>query len=57
MMFWFRSIVMLIEDMAHGDFKDLFKKKASDKELRDKTFNFATNLKYDGCQQGLALTV
>ena len=34
-------------DMAYGDFKD----------LRDKTFNIAKNLKYDGYQRGLASMV
>ena len=39
-------------DMAYGDFKDLAKRTASDKVLRDKTFNIAENLKYDGYQRG-----
>ena len=34
--------------MAYGDFKDLQRRTASDKVLRDKAFNFAKNLKYDG---------
>ena len=42
--------------MTYGDFKDLAKRTASDKELRDKAFNFAKNLKYDGCQCGLVST-
>ena len=29
-------------DMAHGDFKDIPRKTASDKQLRDKAFNIAT---------------
>ena len=33
--------------MACGDFKNLAKKTASDKVLRDKAFNVAKNLKYD----------
>ena len=33
--------------MAYGDFKNLAKKPASDKVLRDKAFNVAKNLKYD----------
>ena len=41
-------------DMAYGDFKDLAKRIASDKVLRDKTFNTAKNPKYDGYQRGLA---
>ena len=31
----------------HGDFKDLKKRTASDKSLRDKAFNIAKNSKYD----------
>ena len=41
--------------MAYGDFKDLPKRTASDKVLRDKAFSIAKNLKYDGYQRGLAL--
>ena len=41
-------------DMAYGDFKDLAKRIASDKVLRDKAFNTAKNPKYDGYQRGLA---
>ena len=40
--------------MAYGDFKDLEKRTASDKVLRDKAFNIAKNRKYDGYQRGLA---
>ena len=36
--------------MAYGDFKDLARRTASDKVLRDKTFNTAKNPKYDGYQ-------
>ena len=32
-------------DMAYGDFKDLAKRTASDKFLRDKAFNVAKNPK------------
>ena len=39
--------------MAYGDFKDLTRKTASDKVLKDKTFNTAKNPKYDGYQRGL----
>ena len=31
-------------DMAYGDFKDLARRKASDKVLRDKAFNIAKNM-------------
>ena len=41
-------------DMTYGDFKDLAKRTASDKVLRDKAFNIAKNPKYDGYQRGLA---
>ena len=43
--------------MAYGDFKDLKRRTASDKILRDKAFNIAKNPKYDGCQRGLASMV
>ena len=39
--------------MVYGDFEDLAKRIASDKVLRDKAFNIAKNLKYDGYQKGL----
>ena len=44
-------------DMAYGDFKDLKRRTASDKVLRDKAFNIAKNPKYDGYQRGLASMV
>ena len=40
--------------MAYGDIKDLKKRTAADKVLRDKAFNIAKNPKYDGYQRGLA---
>ena len=40
--------------MAYGDFKDIKRRTASDKVLRDKAFNIAKNPKYDGYQRGLA---
>ena len=40
-------------DIAHGDFKDLTRRTASDKILHDKAFNIAKNLKYAGYQRGL----
>ena len=39
--------------MAYGDFKDLAKRTAADKFLRDKAFNIAKDSKYDGYQRGL----
>ena len=44
-------------DMAYGDFKDLARRKASDKVLRDKAFNIVKNLKYDRYQRGHASMV
>ena len=44
-------------DMAYGDFKDLKRRTASDKVLRDKAFNIAKNPKYDGYQRELASVV
>ena len=43
--------------MVYGDFKDLKRRTASDKILRDKAFNIAKNPKYDGYQRGLASLV
>ena len=43
--------------MAYGDFKDLKRRTASDKMLREKAFNIAKNPKYDGYQRGLASVV
>ena len=40
-------------DIAYGDFKDLTKRTTADKVLRDKAFNIAKDLKYDGYQRGL----
>ena len=43
--------------MAYGDFKDLAKRTAADKVLRDKAFKIANDQKYDGYQRGLASMV
>ena len=43
--------------MAYEGFKDLARRTASDKRLRDKAFSIAKNLKYDGYQRGLASMV
>ena len=43
--------------MAYGDFKDLARRTASDKILRDKAFHIAKNPKYDGYQRGLVSMV
>ena len=44
-------------DMAYGDFKDLTKRTAADKVLKNKAFNIAKDPKYDGYQRGLASMV
>ena len=44
-------------DMAYGDFKDLARRTASDKVLRDNAFNIAKNPKYDGYQRRVASMV
>ena len=44
-------------DLAYADFKELARITASDKVLRDKTFNIAKNPKYDGYQRELASMV
>ena len=43
--------------MAYRDFKDLNRRTPADKVLRDKAFNIAKNLRYDGYQRGLASEV
>ena len=43
--------------MACGDFKDLARRTASDRILRNKAFNIAENPKYDRNQRGLASMV
>ena len=43
--------------MVYGVFKDLTRRTASDKILRDKAFNIAKNPKYDGYQKGFASMV
>ena len=44
-------------DMAYGDFKDLAKRTAADKVLRDKAFKIASDQKHDRYQRGLASMV
>ena len=43
--------------MADAGFKDLTRRRVSDKILRDKAFNIAKNPKHDGYQCGLASIV
>ena len=38
--------------MVYGDFKDLNRRTAADKVLRDIAFNIAEHPKYDGYQRG-----
>ena len=44
-------------DMAYGKYKDLKRGTQSDKVLKDKTFEIASNPKYDGYQRGLTSMV
>ena len=41
-------------DVPYGHLKDLARRTASDKVLRDKAFNIAKNSRYDGYQRGIA---
>ena len=43
--------------MVYGKYKDLTKRTQSDKVLKDKTFNIASNPNYDRYQRGLASMV
>ena len=43
--------------MAYGDFKDVARRTASDKVLRNTALNIAKSPKYDGYQRGLASMV
>ena len=44
-------------DSAYSDHKDLINRTKSDKVLRDKAYNIASNPEYDGYQRGLASMV
>ena len=44
-------------DMAYGALKDLPKRTAAEKVLKDKAFKIASDQKYDGYQRGLASMV
>ena len=44
-------------EMAYGDFKDIPRRTAADKSLRDKAFNIAKTPRYYGHQGGLASMV
>ena len=43
--------------MAYRDSKDLIRRTAPDKILRDKAYNITKNSKYDGYQRGLVSMV
>ena len=43
--------------MTYRDFKDLAKRTAADKILRDKAFDITKNFRYDGYQRGLVSMV
>ena len=43
--------------MAYADFKDLTRRKDSDKILLDKVFDISKNTKYDEYQRGFASMV
>ena len=45
------------QDSAYADHKDLLNRTKSDKVLRDKACNIASNPEYDGYQRGLASMV
>ena len=45
------------DDMAYGNFKDLARRTASDKVLRDKACKIVKNPEYNGYQRGLASMV
>ena len=45
------------DDMAYGNFKDLARRTASDKVLRDKACKIVKNSEHDGYQRGLASMV
>ena len=43
--------------MAYANFKDLTRRTAANKSLRDKAFNIAKDSKYDGYQRGITSIV
>ena len=45
------------DDFAYADHKDLINRTKSDKVLRDKAYDIASNAEYDGYQRGLASMV
>ena len=51
------EIACFQHDSAYADHKDLINRTEADKVLRDKAYDIASNLKYDGHQRGLASMV
>ena len=53
------NLIRLVFNMVWlmEDFKDIKRRTASDKTLKDKAFNIAKDPKYDGYQRGLASMV
>ena len=49
--------IKFVFNMTYGDFKDLAKRIAADKVLRNNAFNIAKDPKNDGYQRGLASMV
>ena len=45
------------QNMAYAIYKDLTKRTQSNKLLRDKAFEIASNSQYDGCHRGLVSLV
>ena len=52
-----RDIVCFQHDMAHGDFKNIPRRKDADKPLHYQEFNIAKNPRYNGHKGGLASMV
>ena len=50
-------IKLVFNTTAYVDNKDLINRTKADKVLKDKTYNIASNPKYDGYQRGLASMV
>ena len=50
-------LIKLVFNMAYGKYKDLIKRPQSDKVLRAKAFEIASNPNYDAYQRGLASMV
>ena len=53
----YRNEACFQHDSAYADHKDLINRTKSDKVLRDKAYDIASNPEYDGYQRGLASKV